>query len=254
MKKSLIFSLLLFILSFAGCLIEDDAGEKTGTLKIRVITTSDIWGYPTAAATYNGAPDALFHYPYVGGNKTLASLPGNGVDANYYYPNTILAADVQNEAPNTAFSNVGTRENYVYVFSSLAQKSDDNPVLYHGSSDTNNSVITIDDIEAGTYYVVAFYDYRAGGNTENIFNRYDRYAIYAYSADAEAGTFNSTPYFDKAAPVTITFNQTTEIILQINDKNWVLGKPKATDKVPEPDVIYEMGRYFLRTGDYAPVP
>lgn len=255
MKKGLLFCLLVLTLGFAGCLLEEAKEEAgTGTLKVTVRTTNDIWLYPNSTNAYNGSPDALFGYPYVGGNANISSLPGNGSDPNYYYPDTIVNSGVKTDSTANAFTSVGTLENYVYIFSALEQKSSDNAVLYNGSSNTNNDIITIENITPGTYYIVAFYDYRTGGEETNIFNRYDRYAIYTDSSNAETGTTNSTPYFDRAASITIGENETVEITLDIYNKNWVLGKPKATDKTVVPNVEYEMGRYFLRTNDYAPVP
>lgn len=55
MKKSLLFCLLVFVLSIIGCVDEaaDEAG--TGTLKVTVNTPEVIWGYPNGTLTYTGA-------------------------------------------------------------------------------------------------------------------------------------------------------------------------------------------------------
>lgn len=152
----------------------------------------------------------------------------------------------------------GTLDNHVYLFSAIEQKSDNNPVLRNGESETNNGVITISGITPGTYYVLAFYDYASGGNETNIFNRYDRYALYAETADALTG--NSTPYYDKAGTITIAEDQTVEITLDINE-HWVLGKPKADNRdMTTPNdattatIEYEMGRYYLNDGELIPTP
>lgn len=265
MKKSLILCLLLSLSLTIGCLLDDGKDEEgTGTIKVTVNTSTVIWGYPefvsgTNYLVYKDAEDEdptssilddqyIFRYPRVGGNGNTSSI------STEYYDTTKTGFKVMNNYKNNfvgtdGVSKVGDKKNVVYLFSTIEQKSDNNPVLYKGEIDTNNGTITISDIKAGTYYIVAFYDYASGGNLENILNRYDRYALYADSSDAEVGTANSTPYFDNAATVTIGEDETVEITLDIHE-NWVMGKPKATYTGGE----YEMGRYFLKAGETIPDP
>ena len=271
MKKSLLFGLLIVLFSAVGCLISEEE-EGTGTLKVTVNTSTVVWSYPSYVSgenelaqylVYEGATDRtdgdylaitddhyVFRYPTVGGNGKTSSVSTNYYDTSLAgfkvasnYKNTFVALD---ENSNVVYK-FGNKRNYVYLFNTLEQKSDNNPVLYNGESTTNGGEITITGIKPGTYYVVAFYDYASGGNVQNILNRYDRYAIYAETVDALTG--NSTPYYDKAGTITIAENATETIALVIHE-NWVLGKPKATYTGGE----YEMGRYYLKEGETIPAP
>jgi uncharacterized protein (DUF2141 family) len=248
MKKSLILCLLLSVSLTTGCLLEDGKDEEgTGTIKVTVNTDANIWTYPKSSLAYNGAADYKFKYTEVGGDGTLGTLP-----AGYYTGATWS----DNGGTKNITGKEGTLKNYVYLFSTIEQKSDNNPVLYKGESSTNGAEITISDIEPGTYYVVAFYDYTSGGNLENILNRYDRYAIYAETSNALSG--NSTPYFDKASIITINEDQTVSITLDIA-MNWVIGKPKADNRTDLADantatITFEMGRYFLKDLEAIPTP
>jgi hypothetical protein len=242
MKKSLIFCLMLMSIFYIGCF--DDGEEGTGTIKVTVNTDTAIWTYPNGTLAFSGAADYKFKYTEVGGDGTLPTLPSG------YYTGATWS---DNAGTKSIAGKEGGLKNYIYIFSAIEQKSDTNPVLYKGDSTSNGGEITITDIKPGIYYIVAFYDYASGGNVENILNRYDRYAIYSQTADALAG--NSTPYFDKAATITIGEDQTVSIILDIN-AHWVLGKPKADNRdMTTPldsttaTIQYEMGRYFLKTGD-----
>lgn len=258
MKKGLLFCLLVLTLGIAGCLLEEAKEEAgTGTLKVTVNTSTAIWTYPledpSALTTYYEFATSVasrtkkFRYDVVGGDNDITdgSVPVS------YYPDVTWEDKAASNSITTA--KVGTKTNYVYLFSAIEQKSDNNPVLRNGESDANNGVITISGITPGTYYVLAFYDYASGGNTENIFNRYDRYALYAETGGL-SGT--STPFFDNATTITIAEDQTVEITLDINE-NWVLGKPKADNRTDPADantatVSYEMGRYFLKDGETIP--
>lgn len=205
-----------------------------------------IWGYPNGTLTYTGASNYRWLYSEVGGDGLVDNLPFG------YYPE---ATWCDTTSTKNIAGKEGTLDNHVYLFSAIEQKSDNNPVLRNGESETNNGVITISGITPGTYYVLAFYDYASGGNETNIFNRYDRYALYAETGGL---TGTSTPYYDKATKVTITEDGTTSIELVINE-NWVLGKPKADNRTDSADentatVKYEMGRYFLKESDGIPTP
>jgi len=230
MRKGILFLLIIFI--NYSCF--DDSGShssgSTGTLKITVKTASTIWGYPQGDGSgnnlaYNGDTTGDWLYPETGGDGVPA-------DEESLWNTDILSADI------------GDRINVVYLYSELGEKSDSTPVLYKGTSDSNNSVIRIPDIEEGSYYVVAFYDYKTGGVQTNILNRYDRYAAYTES-DSLDGTLNSTPYADKATKVEIKDGDTAEVTIEIR-RDWLLGRPKTSDG--------GTGRIFLTSGDLVPTP
>lgn len=219
----LICSLIFLQLS---CFDDSDSNLPKGTLKVTVNTSADIWDYPKLAVNgtdyeaYAGDEKYTLQYPDVGD-----SIPGENSD-------TAITE-----------SHIGDKINYVYIYSELGSSSRDKPVLYRGTSSSNNSEITINSIAVGTYYVVAFYDYAYGGNRENLLNRYDRYAI--YTDNPFDGTANSTPFVDKAAAVTISENDTLEITLEIK-RDWVLGKPNPGSG--------GTGRIFLKSNEPIPTP
>ncbi len=205
----------------------DDSGSDLpkGNLKVTVNTSADILDYPklvsgTDYAAYAGDSTYKLQYPDVGGTS-----------------------DTEGSEKIIVSGDIGDKINYVYVYSELGDGSRDKPVLYRGTNSSNDSEITINGIVAGTYYVVAFYDYSYGGNRENLLNRYDRYAIHTDSP--AGGTANSTPYVDRAATVTISENDTVEITLEIK-RDWVLGKPNLGDG--------GTGRIFLKEADGIPAP
>ena len=227
MKKLTGFILACALVFFQLACFDDSGSDlPKGTLKVTVNTSADIWDYPklvsgTNYAAYAGDTSYTLQYYDVGGD----SSPGED-------SNTVIEV-----------SHLGDKINYVYIYSELGDSSRDKPVLYRGTSSSNDSEITINGIVAGTYYVVAFYDYSYGGNRENLLNRYDRYAIYTDSP--AGGTANSTPFVDKAATVTISENGTAEITLEIK-RDWVLGKPNLGDG--------GTGRFFLKEADGIPAP
>ncbi|MFA5518257.1 MAG: hypothetical protein WDA74_03290 [Spirochaetota bacterium] len=226
MKK--IYALLIIVLlAFSGCFDDGDSDGPKGTLEVKVNTSDIIWGYPkidpnTENDCFRDSTNAKnFGYPLVGGeNEATKAIEESG------------------KKPQ-----VGDKINIVYLYSELGEQSDYKPVLYKGTASNNNSIVSITGVVTGEYYVVAFYDYRKGGNQENLMNRYDRYAIYTDSSNAEIGT--STPFADKAAKITISEDQTTSITLDIHE-NWILGKPKVKEG--------DTGRIFLQEADGIPTP
>jgi len=234
-----IMNILVFIALLNISCFDDNSGSgksgSTGTLKITVKTSSDIWGYPelksgstTEYKAYNGDTLYTWQYPETGGNTVSADPETNLADQSIPYPD----------------DSVGDRVNFVYLFSELGEKSNSTPVLYNGNSDENNSTITISDIEEGAYYIVAFYDYKTGGVQTNVLNRYDRYAVYTDS-DPLDGTLNSTLYADKASKIEIKKGDTVEVVIEIK-RDWLLGKPKTSDG--------GTGRLFLKSADPVPTP
>lgn len=240
MKKVIIFLLIAVLFNFS-CFKDDGSSSgnggsgSTGTLKITVKTSSDIWGYPKLKSgstseyeAYSGDTLYTWQYPETGGELVSADPETNLANQSIPYPD----------------SAVGDKVNYVYLYSEIGEKSNSTPVLYNGNSDENNSTITISDIEEGSYYIVAFYDYKTGGVQTNVLNRYDRYAFYT-STDPMDGTENSTLYADKASVIKISEGETTEITLVIKS-GWLLGKPKSSDG--------GTGRMFLESSDPVPTP
>ena len=160
MKK--IYALLIIaLLALPGCFDDGDSDGPKGTLEVKVNTSNIIWGYPkidpdTENDCFRDSTNAKnFGYPAVGGNKEADKAIEEG-----------------GKKPQ-----VGDKINIVYLYSELGVDSESTPVLYKGTSSSNNSNITITGVETGEYYVIAFYDYRKGGDQENLMNRYDRYAI-----------------------------------------------------------------------------
>lgn len=259
MKKSLILCLLLVVISFAGCLIEDPQDEGTGVISVTVNTSANIWGYPEATgatpAYYEfstavvGTRTGKWRYTEVGGNG-IANLSADM--KSLYYPDATWVKTTANSAISA--SNIGDKQNYVYLYSALSQDSESNVQVYKFGPAANNTVIA-GSVAPGTYYVVAFYNYNGGGvsggsgDVVNLLNRHDRYAFYTDSANAITG--NSTPYYDKAVAITVGENQTVSLTIDI-DENWVMGKPKAgngtSDGAADNTITYEFGKYFLKYG------
>lgn len=237
MKRILSLLILCFIFSITGC-FDDNKVEGKGTLVVTVNTEATVWSFPqvdslstTRYLAYDG--DTLYKWQYllVGGDSTALSSPNS--TTNIY------------NADSTKMK-VGTKINAVYLYSAIELDSGNMYVLYSAKSSTNNSQIVISNIKPGSYYIVAFYDYCKGGNVDNLMNRYDRYAIYTDTANAYAGTDNSTPFYDKAQAVIIGEDAPATITLDIK-QNWVMGKPKT-------DSTIENGRYFLTSTDTMPTP
>jgi hypothetical protein len=223
MSMILILSMFVF---FSRCDSDDKSAGYKGVLRVRVNTSADLWGYPqvghTLATTSAEPDDGTWMYPAVGGD-------GDPVDEDNESAAVIASGDI------------GDKVNIVYVYSELGETSDATAVLYKGVGSVNNSVITINGMAPGNYYVVAFYDYAYGGNRTNLLNRYDRYSIYN-------GT-TGTPFVDDTTQpvetVAVVESTPAEITLSI-EANWVLGKPKLPGG--------GTGRYFLKTADGIPVP
>ncbi len=241
MKKSLILCLLLSLLLTSGCVFEDEKKEVgTGIVKVTVNTSAEIWSYPKLnGANYEAySGDTSYTWQYT-------EVCSSAFDSNPKAASTLASA----------LTKFGTLANCVSLYSALGDDAKTPAVVYKGvNSSTNNSVITITGIAPGTYYVVAYYDYSSGNNTDNLLTRYDRYAIYTDSSNGRSAaipyaldtTSNSTMFVDKAAAITIGENQTVEITLQIG-RDWVLGKPK-------PDALSDTGRVFLKSTDPIPTP
>lgn len=229
------FGLLLFVFVFSihlSCL--DDSGETggKGVLNVTVNVDSKVFEYPmldgSNYVTFQGDTSYLWLYPSVGGD----GLPGgDGEESLSLDP--ILS------------TGIGDKNIIVYLYSQLGDHSRAYPVLYRGSTTTNGGVATINKIVAGTYYVVAFYNYCGGDNLENRLNRYDRYSIYT-ETDPLASTANSTVYYDHASTIEITDNTPVDIVMDI-DRDWVLGKPKTNTST-------NAGRKFLVYGESIPAP
>lgn len=225
--------ILLFLVSLSlqvSCLDDDGDTGGTAVLKIKVNTDTRVWGYPefdgeTCTAAYEGDTSGLWQYPLVGGGDL----------------------EVLSDDP-VPYTERGTKVNMVYIYEQMGTHSKQYPAVYRGESLENEGVITIEHIVAGTYYVVAFYDYCSGGNKEEMLKRYDRYAIYTTSTEADVtfGNANSTPFRDRATAIEIGDGETVEITMKI-DRDWVLGKPKT-------ETSESAGRTFLTYGEEIPVP
>ncbi|MCP4137204.1 MAG: hypothetical protein GY754_39915 [bacterium] len=111
---------------------------------------------------------------------------------------------------------VGSKKNYVYLYSALGTKSSSYPVLYSGSGDTNNSAVVVTGVQPGDYYVVVFYDYYGGSNDENLLNKTDYYAIQGSGSTV-------SPYVEDAATVSVTLDNLNDLIITI-DSTWTLGE------------------------------
>jgi hypothetical protein len=124
-------------------------------------------------------------------NKTPASPVGNGtleVKATYN-------GSVQD------ISKPGTKKIYVYVFSTLDTAQSTR--VYEASTDAAATLsveytITISSMAAGSYYVLAFYDYKQ--HNDNVAGKDDRYILY-----------NNTPYSANASTVAISDGNTTTL-------------------------------------------
>lgn len=235
----ILFIILLLLAPFS-CFNDGSIPGPKGCLRVTVTTSSDIWGYPqlkdgstTEYLAYYGDTLYTWQYPEVGGVSTVD--PSD--------PNYDPEMNISNLTIPYPDNDTGNRINYIYLYSTLGVNSNSEAVKYRGEL-SSNGTITISNIAAGDYYVVAFYDYSYGGNQQNMLNRYDRYAIYT-STDPAGGTANSTPFQDKASIVTITENSTTEITLDIK-RDWVLGKPKVDGG--------GTGRVFLQSTEQIPTP
>jgi hypothetical protein len=220
MKKA--YALLPLLLFLAGPACDDDNEKKyKGKITVQVNTSEELWGFPqigrTLLSTLDHANDGKWMYPQVGGIDPTCGVDDEGVEdlADEY----IISPDI------------GDRVNYVYLYGSLGVKSTTTPVLYRGTSSTNNSVVTIKNIAPGDYYVVAFYDYNSGGNRENLLNRFDRYSCYDASNE---GT--GTPFVNEADVITIN-EDSHDITLEIH-ADWAMGRPKS---------IADSGRVFMNS-------
>jgi len=140
---------------------------------------------------------------------------------------------------------VGDKDINIYLYEELGDNSKAFPVVRKGSTTVNGGTVTISKIVAGTYYVVAFYNYCGGDNLENRLNRYDRYSIYT-ETDPLDSTDNSTVYYDHATAIEITDDTPVDITLVIK-RDWVIGKPKTSTSV-------SAGRKFLVSGEDIPDP
>ena len=226
MKRIYVLMIALLLVSAYAC---DDDNEKTyrGKMLVTVNTSTDVWGYPfidgdgshTLASTSSYLNDGNWMYPAVGGWGTTCELDDDGEE------------DLADETIGSG--DIGNRINVVYLYGTLGEASTTTPVLYRGSSSTNDALISIKNIAPGDYYVVAFYDYNSGGNRENLLNRYDRYSFY----DLEAiETDNGTPFANLADTITVN-EDTHEITLDIHE-HWALGRPKY---------IADSGRVFMNS-------
>jgi hypothetical protein len=202
-----------------------------------------MWGYPRVGQTLAntgsyGAKDGTWMYAETGGVGW--DVPPDHIGDWQCGEDDAWLEDLADEMIGP--DDLGDKINIVYLFGTLTADingdyiSNIQPVLYKGTSSSNNSTITIKNIAHGDYYVVAFYDYNYGGNRENLLNRYDRYSIYDNDpANEDIGT----PFADLAD--TITVNEDSQGITLTIDANWVLGKPNTGSG--------GMGRIFLRSDD-----
>lgn len=240
LKKAQLIYALFFIISPLSCL--DDSGETggKGVLNVTVNVDTAVWGYPEQTGSdfiaFDGDTTHLWCYSEVGGD----GLPGGDGEEN-------LSADpiAYDVSGYPIDYEIGDKNIIVYLYSQLGDNAKAYAVLYKGTTDVNGGIVTIGKIAAGSYYIVAFYDYCAGGNQENLLNRYDRYSIYTETDPIES-TANSTVYYDKATAIEITDNTPVNITLVIK-KNWVLGKPKT-------DTSSQAGRKFLVFEESIPTP
>gem|GEM_PF-1078941 len=239
-----IFSLLVIItvLIIGSC--ENAQDSYNGKVTVTVQTDIDMWGYPQVGHTLANTEsyddkDGTWMYAEVGG--AAWDIPGYE-DMSVCGEDDAWLDDLADEA--IISTDIGDKINIVYLFGTLAPDINGNyisniqPVLYKGTSSSNNSTITITNIAPGNYYVVAFYDYNSGGKKDNILNRYDRYSIYDNDpANADIGTL----FADLAD--TITVNEDSHDITLSIDQDWVLGKPNTGSG--------GTGRIFLRSNDPA---
>ncbi|HOO72760.1 MAG TPA: hypothetical protein PK926_13470 [Spirochaetota bacterium] len=230
MKKIYILMIALLLLNVYAC--DDSNDEKTykGKISVTVNTSDELWGFPQIGKTLSTSwdKDGTWMYPEVGGTYWYTEAAGYTGTCGVDDPDV---EDLADEAIGTG--DIGDRINVVYLYGTLDEASKDTPVLYRGSSSTNNAVITIKNIAPGDYYVVAFYDYNSGGNRENLLNRYDRYSFY----DLETiGSDNGTPFVNLADTITVN-EDTHEITLDIH-QDWALGRPKY---------ILDSGRVFMNS-------
>lgn len=96
----------------------------------------------------------------------------------------------------------GTGKIFVYLYRNLGTDTRDPEPAYKGS--TENAVtldtpanVTINNIIAGSYYVLVFYDYAGGGKNDDNFN--DRYVLYqgtAYTSGASKFTISGDTNLD----------------------------------------------------------
>ncbi|PKL40648.1 MAG: hypothetical protein CVV44_03330 [Spirochaetae bacterium HGW-Spirochaetae-1] len=98
--------------------------------------------------------------------------------------------------------------------------NDMNDYLYSETAinNDNNTATDITGIEPGDYYVIAFYDYRTGGDDSNLITKADRYAFY------DGGT--GSPLISDTQKLTITEEGPNAISLTIQ-RNWEMGSSKT---------------------------
>ena len=228
--KYRICGLILALLAVINLSCLDDSGDTggKGVLNVTVNVDTFVWGYPEQSDTdfiaFNGDTTYCWLYPDVGGD-------GDPVDEESLSDDPIPSTEV------------GDKDINIYLYEELGDNSRAYAVVRKGSTTVNGGTVTISKIVAGTYYVVAFYDYCEGGNEDNILNRYDRYSIYTETDPLEG---NSTVYYDHATAIEITDDTPVDITLVIN-RDWVIGKPKTSTSV-------SAGRKFLVSGEDIPDP
>jgi hypothetical protein len=123
-------------------------------------------------------------------------------------------------------ANPGNMKNYIYLYSEIGQRSDTPAPVYEGSSATNDSTITINNIAPGNYYVVVCYHYRAADPitlASPALSKDNPYEIYNGSSGTQAYTSGTT--------VSITNNNTTSLSIEFDD-TWDMGTASG-------------GRYFM---------
>jgi len=231
MKKLITLAILIALVGAVGC---DDGGDS-GFVSLKVTVTLDpsLNTYPTEEYTLLGVTRAeasgnvgYWEYPLVGGT---GEVDADGTQDNQ--ANETIKIETDEDG-------MGSKHVLVYLVrevDGLTAKSKDLTVVYKGevAGTTAERVVKIKNIEAGNYYVIAFYDYADGGNQDNRLNRYDRYAIWDGADDVAADVADETSgnaIYDNSIPqvVTVVDDVTKEIAMNIN-KDYVLGQPSWTD-------------------------
>ncbi len=109
---------------------------------------------------------------------------------------------------------LGTGENYIYLYSTVGLKSNE-PVPVHGNSSNDNTgttAITINNIVPGSYYLAVCYDYRSASG-EPALSKQNPYEFY----DGGIGT----PYVEDAVKVVIENGKTKSLSIELDD-TWIL--------------------------------